>query len=224
MSRTRRSFTIGAATVFLLFTCLLAAAVFYGCGENVVVNHRAPDAPVIVGMDSGARSPEMEHKRRNYERDALKDTEWTGPLSSRLNIRAEASTWAELVAKVKPTFAWGHPETAQYFHDAGFPDMMWVEQGASGEPVFSLARAFAWNPGGSDNGDETARWVLLDFPPIKPHGENPGADEFGKGEPLVYRAHWYSESLEMPVRLHVTSDRPDGAYCFSYVSHYNSKI
>jgi len=73
----------------------------------------------------------------------------------------EAASWEELVAKEKPTFTWGNPgfQTERGMPSDGFPDMMWIEGGADGKPVFRLERAYTWKPAA----DEKVRWVLVEL-------------------------------------------------------------
>jgi hypothetical protein len=66
-------------------------------------------------------------------------------LGQRLSVRVEADSWPALLEKVKPAFAWGGR------------DMMWIEQGANGQPRFILDEAYIYHPT-----NQPLRWVLLD--------------------------------------------------------------
>jgi|GEM_PF-2623491 len=66
-------------------------------------------------------------------------------LGQRLKIRAQADSWQELVTQVSPDFAWGRR------------DMMWVGEDGKGMPVFTMDRAFVYQPEGSP-----PKWVLLE--------------------------------------------------------------
>ena len=96
-----------------------------------------------------------------YQEWSLKWPDLEGPLSAGLKVRAEADTWDELVAKVKPTLTWGRFQ-GKPMPDCGFPDMMWVEVGPDGKPVFRLEQALTWKPAG-----QKARWVLLESADIQ---------------------------------------------------------
>jgi len=219
MSRIRHSFAALAVAILFVFTGLLTVASLHGCGKKADDVQRTSDtAATAVVAAPTARSPAQEKQRIEYEQAALENPEWTGPLSSRLNVRTEADSWDELVAKVKPTFTWGkrtfrmdEDEPEDMPDDTGFPDMMWIDQGSDGEPVFSLARAFAWAP----TYGEKARWVLLDVPAYTPKDDGDAdEDEYGPGALRRQIA-----GREMPIRVRVTSEipgKPDGGGYAAY--------
>ena len=147
----RRVFTgIGAIAVVWLIVYLIAG-----------FNRRnwKPAKPVsqsATAPTAGRASGDSSQMLMNVEMEC---PDLSGALSVNLKVRAEAKTWNELVAKVKPTFTWGQPECTQDVQaDCGFPDMMWIDQPAGDKPVFRLARAVTWKPFG-----QKARWVILDL-------------------------------------------------------------
>lgn len=66
-------------------------------------------------------------------------------LGKRLAIRESADSWAALVRKLKPTFAWNHC------------DMLWTENDSAGQPQFVLDEAYLYQPT-----NEPQQWVLLE--------------------------------------------------------------
>jgi hypothetical protein len=66
-------------------------------------------------------------------------------VGSRLSMGVVADSWAELLAKTKPSFTW---------HDG---DLLWIESNGRGEPQFTLDEAHLYQPPGA-----RARWVLFD--------------------------------------------------------------
>lgn len=61
------------------------------------------------------------------------------------SIRAEAQTWPELAAKLKPTFTWNHR------------DMLWIGTNRLNEPAFILDEAWRCQPA-----NQPAKWVMLE--------------------------------------------------------------
>ncbi|MCY2932284.1 MAG: hypothetical protein NTV86_22885, partial [Planctomycetota bacterium] len=135
----------------------------------------------------------------SQERHHLEHPDLTGPLCKSLKVREEAESWAQLVAKVKPTFTWTAIDEIVPAQDRpawGGRDMLWVETGADGQPVFRAERAFTWKPAG-----QMPRWVLLDYHDERP---DPGYEEQTMGKPWA-------------LQKSVMKARPGGDTASSYV-------
>lgn len=147
----------------------------------------------LAWADSGDSSAYSKRLRQI----ALDSPDIEGQLSAALMVRAEADTSDALVAKVKPTLAWGQPDgpTKLGLPDCGCPDMMWIEDGTDGMPVFRVDRAYTWKPA-----DQKARWVLLD--------KVDGDDATLVTEQVAGRS--------MPEVIHVKSERPGGDHPTSF--------
>ena len=210
MSRTRHSPDGLAVAVLFAFTGLLVAALFHGCStnENADAGQRA-NSP--AGAAVKPLTPEWAEQLDVDDPASLELHVWPDeydyPLTPR-DIRVQADTWDELVTKTGPMFTWGTP-SPKGAPDAGFPDMMWIDQGPDGRPVFRLARAYLWTLG--EGAERKKRWVLLDFLP---------GNRSLYGEQVAWR--------ELPVRLDVTDEpdtegaEEDGFPYLSYARHLAS--
>lgn len=186
----------------ILRLCLLTALTVGGCGGPHPHATDTPGQPITLPADSPvtASQPAAKQASQSAELERLtpKHLDWTGPLSALLSIRAVAENWADLVAEVKPTLTWGrsyYEDTAS--PDAGFPDMMWIDQDENGMPVFHLERAYAWKP----DDDQPARWVLVELADSEfATDEEAWADSLLLGEQIGGRG--------LAVRLEVTEEIP----------------
>jgi len=179
---------------------------------------------IVEEADRAEEGAEMrgEVDRQQLERHILEKPDWTGPLSPRLKVKAEAGSWDKLVAQVKPTLTWGWPSPNGDIppYESPFPNMIWIDQNAAGKPVFRLEQAYVWQPapsapgsaGGADgvdagtkshppaepgaNGQMEARWVLVELLP----NDNGKADKL-LGEQIAGR--------RLPIRVEVTDAVPD---------------
>ncbi|MCY2927852.1 MAG: hypothetical protein NT031_20925, partial [Planctomycetota bacterium] len=139
----------------------LAGLILWGC-ERPAAGRPAPKAAEVS----------------KQERYHIENPDLTGPLCRSLKVRKEADSWAQLVAKVKPTFTWTAID--EIVPTQGRPawvgrDMLWIEIGADKQPVFRVERAFTWKPAGLK-----PRWVLLDYHDERP---DPGFEEQVMGKP-----------------------------------------
>jgi len=173
-----------------MFTGLLAAALFHGCNKKENANDGQRTNSHVEATVKPFTPEWVEHLDVD-DPDSLElyvwpdEHEWNNPLTPR-NIRVQADTWDELVAKTKPMFTWGTPGP-KGSPDAGFPDMMWIDHTPDSVPIFRLARAYLWTLG--EGAERKKRWVLLDILPGR---------ESLSGMQVAMR--------ELPVRLPVTDE------------------
>lgn len=133
----------------------------------------------------------------SWEQNLLKSPDITGPLSKSLKITFESATWEELRTRLHPDFIFS--EIGSRMCDTDAPrDLLWIEKGTDGKPVFRLDRAFVWKPTGKE-----ARWILIDTVngpednPINLLGEQIG-------------------SQSMAARVELIAKKPDGDHPENY--------